>query len=73
MFLSRELIIALKLKLFKTLISLIKMEWFKAFHVYINLENQFQILVFENSVLFYIPGLPNLEKKYIKYNKFLTM
>jgi len=49
---NRDSIIACKLKLLITFDSLIKMEWFKAFHVHITLEEQFQIFVFEKSVFF---------------------
>jgi len=55
-----------KLKLFITFISLMKMEWFKASHVYINLENQFQIFNFSKIYLkkfFELPGMPEDQRK----------
>jgi len=49
------------------------MEWFKAFNIYINLENQFWIFVFEKSVLFNLPKLCGLGKKlYIIESLFKT-
>jgi len=52
LFKSRKSITICKPKLLVTFISLIKMKWFKDFHVYVNLENQFQIFVFEKSDFF---------------------
>jgi len=52
-----------KLKLLITFISLIKIEQFKAFHVYINLENQFQIFASQKSDFFNLPRLLSQENK----------
>jgi len=41
-----------KLKHLITFDSLIKMEWIKLFYVYINLENRFQIVIFEKIIFF---------------------
>jgi len=40
LFFSREWRTTHKVELFITFISLMKMKWFNAFHVYINVENQ---------------------------------
>jgi len=49
------------------------MEWFKAFYLYLNLKDQFQILNWKKSDVFYVPRLLGHEKNYIWNNKFLTM
>jgi len=59
LFLSRKSIIACKLKLLITFDSLIKMEWFKAFHIYITLKNEFQNFIFGKSDFFHLSGLPS--------------
>jgi len=58
-----ESITTYKLKLLITFIWLIKMEWFKASHTYINLENQFQIFGSWKSDFFELLMLPKLKKK----------
>jgi len=59
---------ARKLKLFITFISLIKMEWFKAFHTYVNLENHFEIFIYEESDFFIYPNYPSSETNYRLHN-----
>jgi len=66
-FYSGESIIARKQKDLITFDSLIEMEWFKAFHVYMNVENQFQnqfqILISKTVIFSDLPKLPSYEKK----------
>jgi len=64
--------IARKLKHLIIFDSLIKMELFKVFYVYINLENQFQIFIFEKNDLHY-PDYSSWETNYIFGHKFLLI
>jgi len=43
--------------------SLIEMEWFKAFYVYVNLEKWFQIFIFEKSDFFLFAQIAQLQKQ----------
>jgi len=70
LFESRESISAHKLKLFITFDLLIEIERFKDFYVYINLEKQFQIFIFEKSDFFYLPKLPAGQKNNILGHNF---
>jgi len=66
-----------KLKILITLISLIKIEWFKASYVDINLENKFQIFILKKSDFFRsflsFPSCLLTNENYISCNNFLTM
>jgi len=66
-----------KLKSLIAFISSIKMEWFKASHVDINLENQFQIFIFFKSdfskSFWSCLGYPPSNENYISYHNFLTI
>jgi len=60
-------------KLLITFDSLIKMEWFKAFHVYINLENQFQSFIFEKVIfLIYLDCVPDEKSNILGHNFWLV-
>jgi len=68
--LNRESIIAHKLKFFKIFYWLIIIEWFKAFHVYTTLENQFRIFVSKKVFLFICPDTPFIKKSNILGHNF---
>jgi len=46
------------------------MECFKAFHIYITLENLFQIIIFEKVIFYDLLGLPSYEKSNILGHNF---
>jgi len=52
-----------KQKILITFDSWIKMEWFKAFHAYVNLENQFQIFVSKKSDFFRSAWIARVEEE----------
>jgi len=52
---------------------LIEIEWFKAFHVYLSLKNQFQIFVFGKVIFFICPNCPFTKKNNITFDSYFQM